>query len=114
GEVHFAVVEVETRFAALEIVTAPMDGQVDEAVAVEVGGMNVDFVARFFDVEIAAALKAALAVAELEDNAGQFVQPINLAVAIEIDHGVGAALAAGDAAVAKIQSACGRFVEPPF
>src|SRR5882724_6893301 len=73
-EIHFTVVEINARPALLHVVAAPMHDQVDEPIAVEVRGMNVDFISHLRDVEMAACAETAFPVAELEDHAWPLVQ----------------------------------------
>ena len=109
GEIHFSIVEIDAGFAALIIVAAPVNGKINKAIAVEIRRMHVDLIPCRRDLQVAARLEVSLAVTELERDSRPFVQPIHIAVAIQINQGVRAPLASDDVRLAKIRSARRRL-----
>jgi hypothetical protein len=78
-----------------------MQDQVDTAVAVDVHGMDIDFVAGGDDFQMPTWREVALTIAELEGDAGAFMEPIDFAVAVEVNHGVDPGLAGDDSSLPK-------------
>src|SRR6476469_2967117 len=91
-----------------------MNGEIDEAVAIQVRWVNVEFIPSRRDVEVPGGFEASLSIAKLPGDAGLLVKPIDFPVAIEIDQRIAPPLPRGDFTVAKLQDTRSRFVDPPF
>src|SRR5262245_2885816 len=114
AEVHRSIVEIDPRLATLVIVAAPLHGQIDEPVPVEVRRMHVDLIACRRNFEMTARREISFGIAELEDNARPLVQPIHFAIAVQINHRVDPTLAGTYGGLAEAQSSWRGFVDPPF
>src|SRR4051794_21620610 len=91
-----------------------MDGQVDEAIAVEIDGDHVGFMFDLRNVDADAVEECALAIPLLKGNSvAVFMKPISPAIAIEIDEGVGAAAIGADRGLDKTERAWLGTIDPP-